>query len=314
MQLRDFNLDDAKGMLQWFKDNRVTKFLHGDYDTFSLNDAEHFILVESKKEDEVHRAIVTDENEYVGTISLRHIDLNDETAELAIVVRADYFAKGYAWFAVTEMLKYAFNTLKIHGVYWRVFKENARAIRFFDKHGFNKPDEDIPEKIKNRHSNENNLVWYVCINGDDFENNALAKGTVAGCKIVKIKTIPTVEAGELSFFEGTKDVDFEIKRIYYISKVPEGVRRGFHAHKELKQLLFCPYGKIQLVLENENGREEIELSDPSIGVLIEKPTWREMLWMKKDSVLCVAASDYYSVDDYVRNYDEFRMKYMDEKR
>ena len=94
--------------------------------------------------------------------------------------------------------------------------------------------------------------------------------------------------------------------MYYISKVPEGTRRGFHAHKNLKQLLFCPYGRIQLVLENKNGREEIELSDPSIGVVIEEPTWREMLWIQKDSVLCVAASDYYEVEDYIRDYDEFR--------
>ena len=61
-----------------------------------------------------------------------------------------------------------------------------------------------------------------------------------------------------------------------------------------------------MILENENGRDEIELRDPSIGVLIDKPTWREMLWMVEDSVLCVAASDYYSPDDYIRDYDEFR--------
>ena len=104
-------------------------------------------------------------------------------------------------------------------------------------------------------------------------------------------------AGELSFYEANHDIDFEIKRQYYISKVPEGVRRGFHAHKKLKQLLFCPYGRIQLILENELGREEIELSDPSIGVVIDRPTWREMLWLQKDSVLCVAASEYYEVED-----------------
>jgi dTDP-4-dehydrorhamnose 3,5-epimerase-like enzyme len=123
---------------------------------------------------------------------------------------------------------------------------------------------------------------------------------------VHIKTIPTLNAGELSFFEGTRDIPFEIKRIYFISKVPEGVRRGFHAHKKLKQLLFCPYGCIQLILENQRGREEIELSDPSVGVLIEEPTWREMLWMKKDSVLCVAASDFYTTEDYIRDYEEFQ--------
>ena len=126
---------------------------------------------------------------------------------------------------------------------------------------------------------------------------------------IKIKTIPTDEAGELSFFEGNRDVEFEIKRIYYISKVPEGVRRGFHAHKALKQLLFCPYGRIQLILENKTGREEIELSDPSMGVVIDSCTWREMLWLQKDSVLCVAASDYYDAADYIRNYDEF-IKYL----
>ena len=65
-----------------------------------------------------------------------------------------------------------------------------------------------------------------------------------------------------------------------------------------------------LILENNWGREEIELSDPSIGVVIEEPTWREMLWMQRDSVLCVAASDYYDVDDYIRNYDEFKKDYL----
>ena len=122
-----------------------------------------------------------------------------------------------------------------------------------------------------------------------------------------------MDAGELSFFEANNDIPFDIKRIYYISKVPEGVRRGFHAHKELKQLLFCPYGRIQLILENELGREEIELSDPSIAVMIDRPTWREMLWLQKDSVLCVAASDYYKVEDYIRNYDDFK-KYLEEIR
>ena len=146
------------------------------------------------------------------------------------------------------------------------------------------------------------MKWYSVLKGDVLDNRT----SVAGCKIIRIKTIPTVNAGELSFFETNHDLPFEIKRIYYISKVPEGVRRGFHAHRKLKQLLFCPYGRIQLILENKNGREEIELSDPSIGVVIDCTTWREMLWLQKDSVLCVAASDYYKVEDYIRDYQEFK--------
>ena len=130
--------------------------------------------------------------------------------------------------------------------------------------------------------------------------------SVPGCKVITIKTISTAGAGQLSFFEGQHDIPFDMRRIYYISQVPDGVRRGFHAHKELKQLIFCPYGNIRLFLDDGRGnKDKIELSDPSVGVVVERPVWREMLWCKEDSVLCVAASDYYSEADYIRNYDDF---------
>lgn len=306
MQLRNLDIADAEGMYAWLSDNKVTSGLNGEYKDCSIQDAKNFIFESGHAPNEVHKAIVTDENDYVGTVSLRFINDPEETAELAIVVQSDFFGKGYAWFGVSSMLKYAFNSLKLHSVYWRVKTDNRRAIRFFQKHGFNSPDMDIPEIVTKRHQCEKNPVWFVAINGDDFENKLLSKGTVAGCQIIRIKTIPTVEAGELSFFEGKKDIPFDIKRIYYISKVPEGIRRGFHAHRNLQQILFCPYGKIQLILENRDIREEVELSDPSVGVLITEPTWREMLWLQKDSVLCVAASDYYDPADYVRDYSEFK--------
>lgn len=35
---------------------------------------------------------------------------------------------------------------------------------------------------------------------------------------------------------------FPIKRIYYISNVQEGVRRGFHSHRDLHQALICVHG------------------------------------------------------------------------
>ena len=149
-------------------------------------------------------------------------------------------------------------------------------------------------------------TYYLTSSGGRMYKSKDLKTWEGPYNIIDIKTIDSGYAGKLSFFEGARDIPFEIKRIYYISKVPEGVRRGFHAHKELKQLLFCPYGRIQLVFENRNGREEIELSDPSIGVVIEQCTWREMLWLQKDSVLCVAASDYYKADDYIRDYQEFK--------
>lgn len=128
---------------------------------------------------------------------------------------------------------------------------------------------------------------------------------IDGCRLIRINTIASLEAGILCVFESGKDIDFDIKRIYYISNVPEGVQRGFHAHKELKQLLFCPYGRISLLLDDGMFKETIILDNPSLGVVIDKPIWREMSWLKKDSVLVVAASEYYTSEDYIRNYEEF---------
>ena len=303
MRLRRLEIKDAPGMLEWMHDKSVIADMNTNFLSKTLEDCVTFIESSQKDEENLHLAITDDLDEYLGTVSLKHI--KDKTAEFGIVVRKEAMRRGYAWFGMEEIIKLAFGELKLGSVYWCVNKANERAIRFYEKHNFHEV-KDIPKDALERYEGVDNLIWYSVLKGDEIN----IRDEVAGCRIIHIKTIPTIDAGELSFFEGTRDIFFDIKRIYYISKVPEGMRRGFHAHKKLKQLLFCPYGRIQLILENKNGREEIELSDPSIGVVIEEPTWREMLWLQKDSVLCVAASDFYNVEDYIRDHDEFK-KYLE---
>lgn len=304
MRLRNLELKDAPFMLEWMHDENVVEKLRGKFKEKTLADAESFINASINMEEDIHLAIVSDEDEYMGTVSLKNIERDSNSAEFAITVRRSAMGRGYSWYGMEEIIQRGFEIYGLDSIYWCVSRENERAVRFYDKHNFHEAV-DIPDDILKRYEGMDNLKWYSVLNGDVLDD----RKEVAGCKVVHIKTVPTVGAGELSFFESIHDVPFEFKRMYYISKVPEGTRRGFHAHKKLKQLLFCPYGRIQLILENENGREEIELSDPSIGVVIEKTTWREMLWLQKDSVLCVAASDFYEVEDYIRDYDVFK-KYL----
>ena len=305
MFLRKLELKDAPLMLEWMHDEDVTSCFRADFSSKTLEDAIAFIKSSWKNGEDLHLAIASDEDEYMGTASLKHIE--ESSAELAIVVRSSAMGRGYSWFGMETIIDKAFSELNLESVYWCVSRDNLRALRFYDKHNFHEAL-DIPSAILARYDESDKLKWYSVLKGDQFNTQEW----VAGCKVIHIRTIPTVNAGELSFLEETNDIPFEIKRIYYISKVPEGIKRGFHAHKLLQQFLFCPYGKIQLILENENGREEIELSDPSIGVLVDKYTWREMLWLQKDSVLCVAASDYYDPEDYIRDYDTFRATIMRE--
>lgn len=301
MNLRKLLLKDAPLMLEWMHDESVTSKMATDFKSKTIKDCESFIEASEDNKENIHFAIVSDEDEYMGTVSLKHVDRVSLSAEFAITVRTAAMGRGYSWYGMEEIIRRAFEEFNLECVYWCVSKLNERAVRFYDKHNFHEAV-DIPKEVLARYSEIDNLKWYSVLKGDILDEREV----VASCRVKRIKTIPTVGAGELSFFESMNDVPFDIKRIYYISKVPEGMRRGFHAHKDLKQILFCPYGKIQLVLDDGKGREEITLSDPSIGVIIDRPVWREMLWLQKDSVLCVAASEYYDENDYIRDYDEFK--------
>ena len=301
MNLRNLEMKDAPLMLEWMHDDDVVANLHGKFKEKQIEDVEKFIKSSENNINDIHLAIVSDKDEYMGTVSLKQIDRITNSAEFAITVRKSAMGRGYSWYGMKEILKLAFEKYGLNSVYWCVSKKNKKAVRFYEKHNFHEVY-DISSKILERYKDVEDLKWYSVLKGDILDNREY----VAGCRIIRIKTIPTVNSGELSFFESDNDVPFDIKRLYYISKVPEGVRRGFHAHKQLKQLLFCPYGRIQIILENSSSREEIELSDPSVGILIDKPVWREMLWLQNDSVLCVAASQYYDETDYIRNYEEFK--------
>ena len=99
---------------------------------------------------------------------------------------------------------------------------------------------------------------------------------------------------------------FIIKRVYYIYGAKNGTVRGNHAHKALKQVLICVYGKIEVTLDKGNGEvNSILLSDPSTGLFVGPSTWRTMKWLQNDSVLLVLASEHYNADDYIRDYEKF---------
>ena len=113
------------------------------------------------------------------------------------------------------------------------------------------------------------------------------------------------ERGSLVALEGGKSVPFDIKRVYYIFGTREGVSRGFHAHRSLKQVAICVAGSCRFILDDGKFREEILLEKSSVGLLIEGLTWREMYDFSPDCVLIVLASEYYDEADYIRDYRTF---------
>lgn len=130
---------------------------------------------------------------------------------------------------------------------------------------------------------------------------------VTNCKMVSFKTFGG-EWGNLNAIEGGDDLPFEIRRVYYITKVPERVTRGFHSHRKLEQVLLCVNGSVSIRVKTPFEEEVVSLNDPAKGLYIGHMVWREMFDFSPGAVLLVLASEHYTEDDYIRDYK----KYMEE--
>ena len=113
------------------------------------------------------------------------------------------------------------------------------------------------------------------------------------------------ERGQLIAIEEQKDIPFAIKRVYYMYDTGKGVVRGHHAHKKLQQILVCVHGSCKIRLDNGTEKKVVALEKPYEGLYVSNAMWREMYDFSPDAVLMVLASEYYTEDDYIRNYEDF---------
>ncbi len=123
-------------------------------------------------------------------------------------------------------------------------------------------------------------------------------------KLVDFKTLGD-NRGSLIAIEEGYNAPFDIKRVYYIFDTKKGVERGFHAHKNLKEIGIAVKGSCTFILDDGKNKEEIILNNPNKGLYIENLIWREMKDFSSDCVLVVLASEHYDENDYIRDYDKF---------
>lgn len=113
------------------------------------------------------------------------------------------------------------------------------------------------------------------------------------------------ERGALVALEEGKNIPFSVKRVYYMFNTVKNVRRGYHAHKKLKQVAIAVSGSCRFVLDSGIERIEVLLDNPAQGLLIDSCMWREMYDFSDDCVLMVLASEFYDESDYIRDYNQF---------
>lgn len=170
MRLRKLEEKDAEGMLEWMNDPEVQKGFRFSTDRRSRENVLAFIraaAVRPADGADIHYAIVDEEDEYMGTISLKSVEMTDGNAEYAISLRRKAQGKGIGTAATMEILRVAFEEFGFQRVYLNVLSDNERAVSLYEKCGF------LYEGEFRKHlflrGEYKSLKWYAMLKEEYFE-------------------------------------------------------------------------------------------------------------------------------------------------
>jgi dTDP-4-dehydrorhamnose 3,5-epimerase-like enzyme len=133
------------------------------------------------------------------------------------------------------------------------------------------------------------------------------KEIVKNCYYLEAEKYKDGLDGWLGILENNKHVPFEIKRVYFIYNLinHEDAVRGKHAHKALKQALFCINGACDIMVDDGERKEKVTLDKTHTGLYLGPKLWHEMRNFRNNCILLVLASDFFDEADYIRNYEKF---------
>jgi len=111
--------------------------------------------------------------------------------------------------------------------------------------------------------------------------------------------------GRLGVLEG-ENIDFPVKRVYWITETSAESTRGNHAHRELHQILIVLVGSLEISLSDGLETKTHFLEAHSNEFLRIFPGyWRVLKDISPNCVTLVLASEAYDESDYIRDWDEF---------
>ena len=125
----------------------------------------------------------------------------------------------------------------------------------------------------------------------------------------KIINLPKIgdERGNLSIIEQIKQIPFEIKRVHWIYDVPGGFDRGGHAFKQTEEFIVALSGSFDVVVDDGSIKMTYPLNRSYFGLYVPKGMWRTMTNFSTNSLALVLSSTEYDENDYISDYDEYKV-------
>lgn len=137
--LREIRPSDAPAIFEMRTNGRINQFIARET-MRSLEDAEDLVTrtiqAFQDKQGIGWAGLVEGSNQLIGTCGFNHIDYPNLRAEIGGELSTDFWGKHLALEAVTEIVKFGFETLKLHSIEARVDPTNRGAIFLLSKLGF----------------------------------------------------------------------------------------------------------------------------------------------------------------------------------
>jgi dTDP-4-dehydrorhamnose 3,5-epimerase-like enzyme len=119
----------------------------------------------------------------------------------------------------------------------------------------------------------------------------------------------TDNRGSLTYINNLKQIPFEIKRVFMVSGVPQGLSRGGHAHKILQEVLIPISGHFCVELNDGDNCSEVYLSEDDAGILIPPSSWRVVTKYSPGAICLSLCSEEFDASDYLHDWKEFKDYY-----
>lgn len=140
---------------------------------------------------------------------------------------------------------------------------------------------------------------------DPVSNTLFKEGkSVFDCSLCELNKMHDPE-GNLTYMYENVHVPFPINRVFYSYDIPGGEDRGAHAHKKCHQFLIAASGSFEVALDDGVNKRTVTLNRPFYGLHVPPGIWASEQGFSSGSICLVLASEGYSEDDYIRNYDDY---------
>ena len=131
-----------------------------------------------------------------------------------------------------------------------------------------------------------------------------SKLSVYDCNIIDIPRISD-RSGNISFVQNNKEVQFDVKRIFYLYDIPGGIDRGAHSHNVCHQFLVAASGSFEVLLDDGKIKKSVVLNQPYKGLHIPPGIWASEINFSSGAICLVLTSHEYDHNDYIRDYNDF---------